>query len=96
MPWFYFHLRTPAGLERDDVGLDLIGIEAAYLDACRAIPTLTTELLAKKTDPWRCRFEIADAAVIVAMIAALTAASAIGTATASIDPGDEIAINAGM
>ncbi|MDR7039847.1 hypothetical protein J2X36_004625 [Methylobacterium sp. BE186] len=62
MPWFYFHLRTPAGLERDDIGLELIGIEAAYLDACQAIPTMAADLSGKKVDPRRCRFEIADSA----------------------------------
>ncbi|MDR7039785.1 hypothetical protein J2X36_004563 [Methylobacterium sp. BE186] len=62
MPWFYFHLRTPAGLELDDLGLELIGIEAAYLDACRTISTLTTDLLAKKVDPRLCSFEITDSA----------------------------------
>ncbi|GEP07808.1 hypothetical protein MOX02_58460 [Methylobacterium oxalidis] len=25
MPWFYFHLRTPAGLDCDDIGLELAG-----------------------------------------------------------------------
>ncbi|GEP06696.1 DUF6894 family protein [Methylobacterium oxalidis] len=60
MPWFHFHLRTPAGLERDDIGLELIGVEAAYLDACQAISTLTIDLLAKKVDPRLCSFEITD------------------------------------
>ena len=60
MPWFYFHLRTPAGLERDDLGLELAGIEAAYLDGCRAIPTMAADLMKKRVDPQRCCFEIAD------------------------------------
>ncbi|WP_132254575.1 DUF6894 family protein [Methylobacterium segetis] len=62
MPWFYFHLRTPDGLDRDEIGLELIGIEAAYLDACRAIPMMADELLEKKVDPRCCCFEITDRA----------------------------------
>jgi len=62
MPHFYFHLRTPAGWERDDIGLDFIGLEAAYLDACRAIPAMAAELAKSKHDPLRYVFEIADKA----------------------------------
>jgi len=62
MPHFYFHLRTPAGWERDQDGLDFIGLEAAYLDACRAIPDMSAALVKQKRDPLRYGFEIADAA----------------------------------
>ena len=59
---FYFHLRTPKGLERDEIGLELAGVEAAYLDACRAIPDMSAALVKQKRDPLRYGFEIADAA----------------------------------
>ncbi|WP_132251793.1 DUF6894 family protein [Methylobacterium segetis] len=60
MPRFYFHLRTPDGLVPDDTGLDLVGIEAAYLDACRSIPAMAAELLQRRVDPSRHGFEITD------------------------------------
>ncbi|MGY2047975.1 DUF6894 family protein [Methylobacterium sp. JK268] len=40
MRHFSFHLRTPAGCERDEIGLDLIGIEAAHLEAIQAVPNV--------------------------------------------------------
>ena len=62
MPHFYFHLRTPAGWERDQDGLDFTGLEAAYLDACRAIPDMAADLVRRKHDPLPYGFEIADEA----------------------------------
>ena len=62
MPHFYFHLRTPAGWERDQDGLDFIGLEAAYLDACRTIPDMAADLVRRKHDPLPYGFEIADEA----------------------------------
>ena len=62
MPRFYFLLRTPKGLARDEIGLELAGVEAAYLDACRAIPDMSAALVKQKRDPLRYGFEIADAA----------------------------------
>jgi len=62
MPHFYFHLRTPAGWERDDTGLDFVGLEAAYLDVCRTIPDMAADLVKRKRDPLRYAFEIADGA----------------------------------
>jgi len=35
MPCYYFHLRTTAGLQRDEEGLELPGLEAAYLVSVR-------------------------------------------------------------
>jgi hypothetical protein len=61
MPRFYFHLRGPAGRDDDDIGLDLAGMEAAYLEAYRAIPALSAELAYEKTCPTRYTFEITDA-----------------------------------
>jgi hypothetical protein len=61
MPWFYFHLRGPKGLERDEVGLELASVEAAYLGAYRAIPGMSADLIHEKANPFRYAFEIADA-----------------------------------
>lgn len=58
MPLFHFHLRTPRGLERDDTGLDMASAEAAYLEACRAIPDLAIELLRAGESPGRYAFEV--------------------------------------
>jgi len=62
MPHFYFHLRTPASWERDDMGLDFVGLEAAYLDAYRTIPEMAADLVRRKRDPLRYAFEITDEA----------------------------------
>ena len=62
MPLFYFHLRTPRRLERDTDGLDRPSLEAAYLEACRAIPDLCVDLLHEGTAPLACAFLICDAA----------------------------------
>ena len=61
MPWFYFHLRGPKGLDRDDVGLELAGVEAAYLGACEAVPGMSADLAREETNPARYAFEITDA-----------------------------------
>jgi hypothetical protein len=62
MTHYHFHLRTAAGVERDEIGLTCVNLEAAYLDACRAIPGLMTELMRKGHDPGCCAFEIHDRA----------------------------------
>ena len=60
MPWFYFHLRTPMGLERDDAGLEFASIEAAYLEACHTVPEMSADLVRRKANPARYVFEITD------------------------------------
>jgi hypothetical protein len=60
MPFYYFHLRTADGLDRDEIGLVYANIEAAYLGACTAIPKLLAELVQGGHDPSRCIFEITD------------------------------------
>lgn len=67
MPWFYFHLRGPKGLERDDTGLDLAGIEAAYLEAYRTVPGLGADLTAQEMNPARYAFEITDGSDLLLM-----------------------------
>ena len=61
MPLFYFHLRTPDGLDRDEEGLDIPSLERAYLDACRTIPGLSAEFLEDGRNPLDCAFVIAGA-----------------------------------
>src|SRR6478735_445565 len=60
MPQFYFHLRTPRGLERDPFGLHQQSLDEAYLEACRAIPALCVDLLHEGTAPLACAFLICD------------------------------------
>ena len=59
---FYFHLRTPEKQERDDIGLELAGIEAAYLEACRTVPEMSADLVRQEKNPVRYAFEITDRA----------------------------------
>lgn len=53
---FYFHLATPAGIERDDIGLDLAGIEDAQHEARKAIPEIAASLLREGINPMQCSF----------------------------------------
>lgn len=57
---FYFHLLTPKGVEPDDVGLKLSGVEAARREAVNAIPDVASELLRSGINPMRCAFIIED------------------------------------
>ncbi len=61
MPRFYFHLRTPNGTEPDEIGLDLDGVEDAYLDAYASIPSMMPDMLRQKASPYQYAFEIMDA-----------------------------------
>jgi hypothetical protein len=60
MPWFYFHLRSPEGLDRDIIGLEFPNLEAAYLEACHTVPEMSADLVRKKANPARYGFEITD------------------------------------
>ena len=62
MPYFYFHLRGPSGLSRDELGLDLPDMETAYLEADRAVNDVAGELQAKRLNPRSYAFEITNAA----------------------------------
>ena len=59
---FFFHLRTADGVERDEVGVGLDSIEAAYLCVCETIPIAAAELLRAHQDPMACAFLIHDEA----------------------------------
>ncbi|WP_103986552.1 hypothetical protein [Methylobacterium sp. 190mf] len=61
MPKFYFHLRGPDGLDHDDEGLDLASVEAAYLEAFKAVPGMGSDLASTAKNPIRYGFEITDA-----------------------------------
>ena len=58
MSQFYFDLHTPTGPEPDETGSPFESLEAAYLDACQAALEISVELLRKREDPSRYRFEI--------------------------------------
>lgn len=45
MPVFYFDLCARGRVRADEAGLKLASAEAAYLEACAAIPGMTAELL---------------------------------------------------
>ena len=60
MPRYYFHLNRPDGLDRDDIGLELPNLEAAYLGAFEAILPMTVDLTRRNENPRRYAFEIAD------------------------------------
>lgn len=63
MPWFFFHLRGgPNSLDLDDLGLELSGIEAAYLEAFRAAKDMAQEWLRSGHNPRQYAFEVVNAA----------------------------------
>ena len=61
MPLFFFHLRTPEGLEPDQDGLVMADLETAYLQACAAIPDMAAEFMQTGQNPLPYGFVIADA-----------------------------------
>ncbi|WP_091788553.1 hypothetical protein [Methylobacterium sp. UNC378MF] len=62
VPLFFFHLRTPDGLDPDEDGLVLADLETAYLQACASIPDMAAELMHTGHSPMPYSFVIADAA----------------------------------
>ena len=62
MPLFRFHVRSLAGLERDDTGLEFPDLETAYLEACHTIPEMAADLVREGLNPMSHTFEITDAA----------------------------------
>jgi PAS domain S-box-containing protein len=57
---YYFHLKGPDLDDRDEVGLELAGVEAAWEEVRRAIPDTFRELFDGGHDPFECRFEVTD------------------------------------
>lgn len=62
MPLFFFDLWSRKGLERDDAGLEFASAEIAYIEACKAIPGLTCELIRAGDTAQGYTFEVADEA----------------------------------
>jgi hypothetical protein len=60
MPRFFFDLAGPGGVERDDLGVVFTGVEAAYVDACRAVLEISVDMLRDRRDPGGHRFEVRD------------------------------------
>lgn len=57
---YFFHLKTPKQLERDDVGIVCENLEAAYLTVCRTIPDVAGDVLRERQNPMECSYIIAD------------------------------------
>ncbi|MBY0253594.1 MAG: hypothetical protein K2X54_19790 [Methylobacterium organophilum] len=62
MSLFFFDLRSRNGLQHDDTGLEFASAEIAYIEACKAIPKLTCELIHAGDTPRSYAFEVADEA----------------------------------
>jgi hypothetical protein len=62
MPVFFFDLCARGHLEADEAGLEFASAEAAYLEACAAIPGLTAELLRIGDNPKGYAFVVTDEA----------------------------------
>lgn len=62
LPQFFFHLRTPDGLDHDQIGLEMPSLEAAYLEAWHTIPAMASEFAGQGISPTAYGFLITDAA----------------------------------
>lgn len=62
MPVFFFDVCARGRLEADEAGVELASAEAAYLEACAAIPGLTAELKRAGDHPGGYRFFVVDEA----------------------------------
>ncbi len=62
MPQFFFHMATPAGRDEDDIGIFFPSAEHAMVEAWRAVPEITSELVRSGQSPASHRFEICDEA----------------------------------
>lgn len=60
MPRYFFDLVGPQDRQVDDVGLTFDDLDAAYIDAHRAIDDISLEMLRDRIDYRRYRFEIRD------------------------------------
>lgn len=61
MPSYFFHFCDGETRSVDDGGLELDSLEQAYLEAVAGARAMWPELLAGRTDPRRCAFEVTDA-----------------------------------
>jgi hypothetical protein len=60
MARYFFHLVSPDGSSKDDIGTELPNAEAAYLEACETALEMSFEMLRKRRDPSRSAFEVTD------------------------------------
>lgn len=58
MPRFFFDFRQYGETTQDDIGLELLDVEHAYLEAFKASVDMWSELLRERCDPRRCSFEV--------------------------------------
>jgi hypothetical protein len=59
MPRYFFHMIDGRGRWPDDEGSDYPNLEVAYLEAWTAALEMSFEMLRRRDDPYRHRFEIA-------------------------------------
>lgn len=62
MPQFFFNFRDEDGLDRDQEGLDLPDLDAAYMEAFEAAKEMWIEAIRDMRNPMRQSFEVAGAA----------------------------------
>ena len=60
MPLYFFDLASPGKIEIDESGIEFSDLEAAYLDACRAVLEISGEMVQARRDPTDHRFEVRD------------------------------------
>lgn len=60
MARFFFDFFDGESRSEDEWGLELAGPEQAYFEAVAAARAMWPELLAARSDPLRCAFEVAD------------------------------------
>jgi hypothetical protein len=58
---FFFHLKTPSGVEPAQLSISCEGPEIAFMEACRVIPDIAAEMLRAGDDPMACQFVIHNA-----------------------------------
>lgn len=58
---YFFHLRSPDGIERDEIGLPFKDVEHAYLAACDSLPGIATEILRSRRNPMEFSFVLENA-----------------------------------
>jgi hypothetical protein len=60
MPRFFFDLRNAGGVDHDELGIELPGVEAAYLEAHSTAVSLWAEARLRGAKPTYIAFEIRD------------------------------------
>ena len=60
MSLFYFNLVTPFERSEDQLGIEFLSLDMAYLDACQAALEISVEALRRRQDPSGFRFEVLD------------------------------------